>query len=146
MTSCGDKPRQLQGKLYPVNTFPTSVSTLEALLGRYGHFFCETLSKKVLKIAIFTHFKQYIGKCCEIWPFSSFLRYILNFSFFFGFLEATSPFKAPNMAKSDKKNRVFSKNHNIRLRAIAKRFKEKLQTSKLHLPLKYYSRRANIFC
>ena len=55
MTSCGGEPRQLQGKLYPLNTFLTSVSTLEALLGRYGHFFCEDFSQKWLKICIFSH-------------------------------------------------------------------------------------------
>ena len=38
-TSSIDKPRQLWGKLYLLNTFRALFNMLEPLLGRYGHYF-----------------------------------------------------------------------------------------------------------
>ena len=72
------EPRQLQGNLYPLNTFLISVGTLESLLGRYGRVFGVEFVKKELKIAIFAVFSLYMAKYAKKQRFWSLLGGIVR--------------------------------------------------------------------
>ena len=48
-------------KLHPLNTFTTSVSTVDALLGRYGHLLMVKYPLERSEIAILGRFRLYIA-------------------------------------------------------------------------------------